>query len=205
MREVAKKVRVVDLIGGIFRQGEKENKEPSYLITPQKIKVSRVNIVGTVVEKYISETQSYAYIVVNDLTESIRVKFFGDDLKLIEDINIGDIVTVIGKVREYNGEIYIAAEACAKTDIKTELRRKKEVIEFLSSIPKEDKKEENMEEYKQTVLRFLREMDDGNGVEIGKIIDMLNLPLQILDRVITELLDEKKIIEVLPLVYKINK
>ncbi|MEM5874635.1 MAG: OB-fold nucleic acid binding domain-containing protein [Candidatus Aenigmatarchaeota archaeon] len=200
MREVAKKVRVVDLISGIFKEADRENKKAAYVITPQEIKVSRVNIVGTMLDKYIAEDESYGFLIVNDMTESIRVKFFDKNVKLIKDLEIGSIVTVIGKVREYNGEIYIAGEAVGVVDIKTEARRKQEAIEFLKNFSTK----KDLTDYKQLIFKFIREMDDGNGVEIGKIIDSFQIPLSFIDKVISELLDEKKIIEVLPSVYKVS-
>ncbi|MEM5811266.1 MAG: OB-fold nucleic acid binding domain-containing protein [Candidatus Aenigmatarchaeota archaeon] len=200
MREVAKKVRVVDLISGIFKEADRENKKAAYVITPQEIKVSRVNIVGTMLDKYIAEDESYGFLIVNDMTESIRVKFFDKNVKLIKDLEIGNIVTVIGKVREYNGEIYIAGEAVGVVDIKTEARRKQEAIEFLKNFSTK----KDLTDYKQLIFKFIREMDDGNGVEIGKIIDSFQIPLSFIDKVISELLDEKKIIEVLPSVYKVS-
>lgn len=200
MREVAKKVRVVDLISGIFKEADRENKKAAYVITPQEIKVSRVNIVGTILDKYIAEDESYGFLIVNDMTESIRVKFFDKKVRLIKDLEIGNIVTVIGKVREYNGEIYIAGEAVGVVDIKTEARRKQEAIEFLKNFSTK----KDLTDYKQLIFKFIREMDDGNGVEIGKIIDSFQIPLSFIDKIISELLDEKKIIEILPSVYKVN-
>ena len=54
-------------------------------------------------------------------------------------------------------------------------------------------------------MRVIRELDDGNGVEIGKIVDVMKLPIGLIDQLITELLDEEKIVEVLPSVFKINE
>ena len=121
-RAVAKRVRISDITGGIFKTDEESNRQ--YLITPFNEEVIRVNIVGIVLEKFISEMQNYGFIIVNDVSDSIRVKFFHDDLDFIKDIEIGDIVTVVGKVKEYNGEIYINGELCRKVDLGLEIKRK---------------------------------------------------------------------------------
>ncbi|MCS7123103.1 MAG: OB-fold nucleic acid binding domain-containing protein, partial [Candidatus Aenigmarchaeota archaeon] len=148
----------------------------------------------------ISEDMKYGFIVVNDITESIRVKFFNEDVELIKDLQKGDIVTVIGKVREYSGEIYVVGEAVSVVSFETELRRKKEAIEFIKKFSTTKKEVD----YKQPILRFIKEMDDGNGVDIGKIIESFQIPLSFIDKAISELLEEKKIIEILPSVYKVN-
>lgn len=106
-RLTAKKALVEDLIGGDYftQEGFKSN----YLITPRGQRVSRAKIMGTVVTKFINDDESYAFIVVDDGTETIRGKFF-QDMSKFKKIDEGDLVTVIGKVREYEGEIYLNPE-----------------------------------------------------------------------------------------------
>lgn len=85
-----------------------------------------VRVLGDVVFKFLGEN-NYGFIVVDDGTETIRASIF-DSLKL-NDIKIGDIVDVIGKTKDYNGEKYISAEIIRKVeDPNWEILRKIEIL-----------------------------------------------------------------------------
>lgn len=130
-RSVAKKVRISDVVNGIFFYGSKAEMKPSYVITPFGEKVSRVNLIGTAIDLFISEDESHGSVTIDDGTASIRAKAFGD-LRLIKNISIGDLVLLIGKVKEYNGETYVAAEVIRKLeDPNYENLRKLEILKDL--------------------------------------------------------------------------
>jgi len=70
----------------------------------------RVRLVGEVVKKYVSNDSSYAFIVVDDETETIRIKTF-ENTSLLKNITEGSLVLVIGRVRESTqGEVYVLPE-----------------------------------------------------------------------------------------------
>jgi len=125
----AKKVRIFDVVNGKYFAGSKEELKPSYVITSLGQKVSRVNLIATVIDKFVSEDQNYAAIRIDDGTEVIRAKAFKESVKLLEGIELGDLVTVIGKLKEYNGEVYVNAEIVKKiTDANFETLRKLEIL-----------------------------------------------------------------------------
>jgi len=115
-RLVAKKVRVCDIIDGKFFYGSKEEMKPSFVITSLGEKVSRVNIVATVIDKFVSEDENYATLTIDDGTGAIRVKAFGENVKLFEKIERADLVLIIGKLKEYGGEVYINCEFAKKIE-----------------------------------------------------------------------------------------
>jgi RPA family protein len=128
-RMPAKKVRIFDVVNGKYFAGSKEELKPSYVITSLGQKVSRVNLIATVIDKFVSEDQNYAAIRIDDGTEVIRAKAFKESVKLLEGIELGDLVTVIGKLKEYNGEVYVNAEIVKKiTDANFETLRKLEIL-----------------------------------------------------------------------------
>ena len=128
-RMPAKKVRIFDVVNGKYFAGSKEELKPSYVITSIGQKVSRVNLIATVIDKFVSEDQNYAAIRIDDGTEVIRTKAFKESVKLLEGIELGDLVTVIGKLKEYNGEVYVNAEIVKKiTDANFETLRKLEIL-----------------------------------------------------------------------------
>ncbi len=106
-RLTARRAIAEDLINGRYfrREGFKSN----YLITPRGQRVSRIKMVATVTTKFVNDDGTYAFVVLDDGTETIRAKFF-QDLENFEKLEEGDLVTVIGKVQEYEGEIYVNPE-----------------------------------------------------------------------------------------------
>ncbi|MFB6075851.1 MAG: OB-fold nucleic acid binding domain-containing protein [Candidatus Aenigmatarchaeota archaeon] len=103
----AKKVMVEDVVNGNYFQ--KEGFESNYVLTPMGRKVSRVNLLGTIMKKFINDDGDYGFIVIDDETETIRAKVF-QNTSILEGIKEGQLVKVIGKVREYNDELYLNLE-----------------------------------------------------------------------------------------------
>lgn len=157
-RMPAIKTRIKDLVEGKFFPGSKEQLKPSYVITKYGRKISRANIVGTVIDKFVNESESYMFFLVDDGTASIRVKLFRDLVNMFKDIEIGDLVIAIGKLKQYLGETYINGEIVKKiTDPNYEIYRKLELIKMIRKdkrIVEEIKRlrdELSEEEFRQTV------------------------------------------------------
>jgi len=106
-RSTAYRVRISSLINGEFLRQEGFN--PSYIII-DKNQVSRVNIIATVVSKYLTEDGNYCALTLDDGSETIRVKAFSADVANIKNVKVGSFVRVIGKVKHYNDETYLIPE-----------------------------------------------------------------------------------------------
>lgn len=135
-RYVAKKVRVADITNGKYSpgaMGEGEDYKPSYVITSFGEKISRANIVATVTEKFKSPDTDYASITLDDGTDAIRAKAFGKDVNIFDKIEEGSFVIVVGKVKEYQGEVYINAEIARQVEPQYENLRKLEILEALNN------------------------------------------------------------------------
>jgi len=117
----SKKIRVFDIVNGRFVS--KGNNQ--YLITPLGEKVSRVNVLGSVTEKYDSPNGKYSSITVDDGTGAVRVKTFGKSTSDLDCTKIGDMVVVFGNVNEYQGETYI-------------------YLDSLNTVPEKDRNYENL-------------------------------------------------------------
>jgi RPA family protein len=107
---VAKKVRIYDISSGKFFAGSRETYEASYVVTPFGDKVVRANVIGTITDSFANEEGTYSSVTIDDGTAAIRIKAFGKDVCLFGGLSKGDLVVVIGKVKEYQGEIYLGAE-----------------------------------------------------------------------------------------------
>ncbi len=110
-RLTAKKAGVSEVTKGKYFK--KPGFESNYILTQLGRKLSRVRVLGLVVDKFMNDDSSYSAITIDDSSDTVRCKFFGG-AKLFNGIEAGDLVDVVGKVREYNGEIYIAPEIVTK-------------------------------------------------------------------------------------------
>jgi RPA family protein len=84
-------------------------------LTKLGLRLSRARILGTVVDKFISESGKLASITLDDGSDTIRAKVF-NVVTMFDNLSIGDVVDVIGRLREYQNEIYIMPEVIAKID-----------------------------------------------------------------------------------------
>ena len=78
---------------------------------------TRVRVVGYVIDKYIAKEKNYGYLeIIDDTGYRIRVKFFGNDVYKIENINLYDVVDVLGVVRVWKDEKYVKGRYVFKRD-----------------------------------------------------------------------------------------
>ena len=107
------------------RQIEKAEGQTDFISVGEK-QVSRVNIIASVVDKYLAE--NYGSLTLDDGSAQLRLKAFGDFLSRIKDIESGDIILTIARIREYNNEIYMFPEIVKKVTAKHALLRRLELI-----------------------------------------------------------------------------
>ncbi|OGI15926.1 hypothetical protein A3K63_01045 [Candidatus Micrarchaeota archaeon RBG_16_49_10] len=117
-RQTMVKCEISDLKTGEFVK--KEGFEPSYILTGYGKRISRAKIIGTVTNKFMSEDGNYSNMTIEDETSAIRAKAFGESVNIFEEVEIGDIAMLVGKVKEYNGEIYVSPEVVKRTSINFE-------------------------------------------------------------------------------------
>ena len=227
-RSPAKKVRISDLLNGKYFYGSKEEMKPSHVITPFGESISRVNIIGTVVDKFVGEEGKYSSITIDDGSDAIRIKSFEEFP--FEKIELGDLVKVIGRIKEYNGEIYVTYEMTEKVDdpnfellskaeVLNSLMKRKKIVddiklisnqieevelrtyardtysideEALSVIIESKKKEID---YKPIVLDVIGKLDEGKGVEIKKLFEVLNLPENVIEKTLNDLINDGSLYE----------
>jgi len=146
-RQVARKIDIKTINSGNFVQIERKSEEDRYLpnyIEVNGMKISRVRVLATVIDKFVSEDGNYATLTLDDTTDTIRCKIFMNsnfsdnisrqnliDLETINNIEKGDLIDVIGKIREYNEERYIQPEIIVKIeDPNFEVLRKLEIEKY---------------------------------------------------------------------------
>ena len=155
-RLTAKIASINEIINGKFIK--KEGFESSYILTSLGRRISRARILGLVVDKFTSDDNNYGTITIDDGTETIRCKLFVN-LALFATVNPGDLVDVIGKLREYNGEIYLVPEIVRKKHPNFESLR---LLELKKILDEQTKKISTIQELKKvaadaTELKILAE------------------------------------------------
>lgn len=128
MRSTARKVKIEDLVKGSYTQTPEG--EPNHLETPWEQQLLRVNIMATVVDTFVRDDGGYATLHLDDGSETIRAKAWSEDVEEMEEFEVGDLITVIGKVREYEGEIHLVPEIIREVeDPNWELVRELEILD----------------------------------------------------------------------------
>lgn len=188
---------------------------PPYVDVEGK-KVSRVNMIATVVQKTETEDKNYASLTVDDGSAQIRVKTWREDTRLLEPISISDIILVIGKIREYQDELYITPEIVKKVKSKWQILRNLElykeygkpkplsiVIRRHDTAPEEknlnveeEKITENQEQKRQKLLNKIEELDNGTGAEISAILSSSGLKESEAEKILQSLLLEGEVFNI---------
>lgn len=185
----ARKVFISDIAQGSFVV--QEGYEPSYIQTSQGDRISRVRILATVVDRFISEDKGFASITLDDGRDTIRAKVF-KDVAPIESISIGDILDVVGKVREYNGEVYINFEsAFPLKDPNYELLRRLELLSNARGRPlvtQEQKAAVPQQDSRAIVLKAIE--SEPAGITFDMVVSITKLAEQDVETVLNELLSE---------------
>lgn len=167
MRKTAYKLFIKDLY---------ELKESDGKFFLNGLEVSRVRLLGNIVKKFESR-RDYGFIILDDSTETIRIKIF--DKSLLNGKEVGDLVDVIGRVRKADDEIFIVAESMVKLeDPNWEILRKLEILEFKLSLRKEetpsDPKEKIINLLKKSGELSMEEIAEKCGIEPKEVERVLN-------------------------------
>jgi RPA family protein len=172
-RQTAYKCTIATLDKGMFvkRQGWESN----YIMTEYG-DFSRVNIIGVVVSKTDSEVN------IEDGTGQISGRMF-ERTEQLEKINVGSVVSVIGRPREFNNKIYLTIEIVKKIMPEWIAYRKKELalikkVREMENVVKTERKNvepeivesENTLGSKDRVAKLIRELDRGEGALIDDVI-----------------------------------
>jgi len=182
-RNIAYKLRVGNILSGklIF-----ENEKLKAIELGDK-SIVRVNLIANIIEKYMQEGEKkFGSITLDDASGQIKIKSFGDEVDKFNDLNQGDTIMVIGLLRHWNNEIYIAPEIIKKKSPEFLLIRKLEVeAEHPKTIGKED-----LSALKDRILAMIKEAEKDNGIDIEKIITELHEHPDVINNEIKKLLEE---------------
>lgn len=219
-RATAIKLHIIDLLSGKFQKEE----DFSYIQTEFGVPVSRVHLLGTIIEKWMPskdiERTPQASLILDDGTETIRIKAWKEDVQKFEDFRKGDLVEIIGRVQEYEQETYINPEIIRKIiNPNWELVRELEIVEYQknlkshqinqsveikpSTIPvkKEEYGKKNL--IKDQIVELISQLDDSRGISLDDLKQKAAIPEADFQEALTELINEGTIYQPNPGKYKI--
>jgi len=192
-RQTAYKIRVKDISDSKYVKTS--GMEPNYLKIGSK-QISRVNILGVVVEK--SEVNNYKALSIDDGSGRISARVF-DDKILLSNVEIGDVINLIGRPREFSSEKYVIIEAIKKTDHAWAMVRKLELQkngkDKGNNKTIRDKEEDVVLNPKNEIILMIKDLDNGDGVLIETI---LSKNVDGAEKIIDALLKKGDIFEVKP-------
>lgn len=187
-RLTAIRASVEDISNGTY--GEDDG---PHVISPQGVELRRVLLVGTI-EDQVTGNNNYASITLDDSTGTIRAKAWGNESDLLQKIGTNILALMIGKIREYEGEIYIQPEivreiedpnilALHKYERKLAILRlgnedavsgKKDdgaLMSFDDSAEHSSKRSSEVKGLAGEILQYIIDNDNPDGVPIEKIVD----------------------------------
>ena len=195
VRQTAYKLWISDLVKGEYYR-ELREWEPNYVLT-RGLKVSRVNIVANVVDKYLNS--NYAYLDLDDGSSKIRVKGWGEDINLIKEVRLGALILAIGRVREFNGEIYLIPEIIKELqNLDWAKLRRLELAKLYGDALKNDeiaeeklKVEEVLEDVTQTARKKIFGIIGGiDEITYDELVSKTELDKKEVERIVKELIKE---------------
>lgn len=171
-RQIARKIILGTIINGEYII-EKEQ-EPNYLKILPDLKIYRVNVIAIVVSK--EKIGMIINLLLDDSSEKITARIFEEN-KAIRNVDIGDCIQLIGKIRIYNEEKYLSPEIIKKIDplwlkirnveLKKNVGQKNETDLKQVTIQEngEKKKKEKKSERKQTPTELEKKREKINSSE----------------------------------------
>ncbi len=203
-RQAAVKTIIRELLESKYVQEQEDL--PNYLLTANNQKIYRLNLMATILNK--QAQGAITDFLLDDGSGQIILRSFEENRQL-EQLNVGMVITVIGKLRRYNQERYIAPEIVkimSREWLKVRALEMKEIIILKEKsleygVPEElDGKlvenntgqidEEVGEEIEvlpiQKVAKLIQELDHGEGVMMEEIISKspVNNTEQLLDKML---------------------
>jgi RPA family protein len=200
-RQVARKLWIKDVLGGTYVK--EADMKPNYIVLKDRSTAARVNLLGVAVS---SDTAGLPVITLDDGTGRIGIRAFEPNTQMAA-VQIGDIVLIIGRPRQFGSEIYVLPEIVKKIPDtgwievrKTELS--KSPIIAVQETPQQAQNavtEEVIDEtfsLSEKVLSAIRSLDTGAGAEIDGVIE--NVGTKDAEKTIQFLLQSGDIFEVSP-------
>ena len=195
-RKTATKLLVQDILTASYIK--RPGWDPSVILTKYG-EVSRINLMGVIV----SLSKEDLTFLIDDGSGNIQVRLFENN-GLLSKLNLGDLITVIGRPREWNSSKYIVPEIIRPVNnnkwhevhqLQIKLQNKSNKIKLPVEQPSANEEVLETGPY-QKILNTIAMLDKGNGADVQDIIS--NLGIKDSDKIINNLLEAGEIFELSP-------
>ncbi len=186
-RATAYKLCIKDIIDGSYVRSEQN---PSYLLTKDGRKVSRVNLIAVLLEKV-----EDSLWILEDESGRVTVRSFNEMPS--EFIN-GDVVLVIGNPREFGGEKYLIPEIIKRLSYSWLKLRSIEIGQNIREVYQEEAASIVNDEklsFSNEVYDMIKSYDKGEGVDFSILVEKFGNKSE---NIISKLLEQGEIFEVKP-------
>lgn len=203
MNEVKKRRTAFKVPIGLLAKGklefEQEDKQRFRALFLDGKEIIRINIIANIIDSQSSE--SYRALTIDDGTGNIRIKAFSDSIALLEKLQVGDTILVIGLLRYFNDELYIIPEIIKSIDPRWLSVRKHELEQEFGTIYNElisINKTARTSSLREEILDLVKTAEAEEGIDVEKIILQLNYPVDEIKKVLKQLLEGGEIFEPKP-------
>lgn len=194
-RHTAYKLHIKDLVSNPYIKNEGEVDYVEF----KDLKVARARVMATIVNKMTFDNNS-GFLVLDDGTETIRARVWENNFQVIDNAVIGDLVDIVGRVRQYNEETYIVPEIIRKASPdffvlrKLELSGKRPKVKEDKRAPAAEKKEEEVIG-KNEIYEFIKNLDKGEGAELKDVMSESGLKKPECLKLVRELMADGSVFE----------
>ncbi|MBW6442196.1 hypothetical protein K0A97_00220 [Patescibacteria group bacterium] len=201
-RNIAYKLRIGEILTG---KPIMDRERFSFLEIGNR-RVMRINLIGNIVDKYEQSggldssegNRRYVFFTLDDGSGQIKLKVFGDDYERFKDFFQGQTVVIIGNLRYWNNEVYIAPEVIREMDTQYLLLRKLETERDKTPNSGFVEKEQVMA-IKDKILDLIKNAEELGGIEIEDITsEFKEVSTSLIEEEIQKLLEEGIVFEPRP-------
>lgn len=164
--------------------------------------VYRVNLIATVVSKFISEDNNYSAVVIDDGTSTIRAKAWRDDVAKFKNLEEGDLINIFAGVHSYQDEVYLSPSIIRKvSNPNWELHRLLELLKLRGKPDSSESAGGNKEDSKvkppknRVFMDLIRKLDTGHGAELNLLVEKSGLTKEQVIEIARTLMDEGDVYE----------
>lgn len=194
-RKLAKKILINDISNSTYIK--RPGWDPSGIITKYG-EITRVQIMGIVVSLTKEDNSG---ILLDDGSGNIMIRLF-DNFGVLNKLELGNLIVVVGKPREYGSTKYIVPEIIKKIDQKSWFKVHQLQIKLQNkSTKKPPVSSEELEEAieigpYQKILNIIALLDKGEGADVQDIVK--NVGSENSEKIINNLIEEGEVFEISP-------
>lgn len=161
------------------------------------LQVSRARLMATVVNKITYDEKHSGFLVLDDGTETVRARVWENNFDLIDNVVIGDLVDLVGRVKQYNEETYLIPEIINKACPDSFVLRKAELNKKPLKVKSNEApvKEVSRGFSKDDMYELIKKCDKGQGAVLNDLIDESKLDKQSCLQLVRELMGDGVVFE----------